>query len=523
MPLHGASADTVPADFVYRQGTSLMLNGAPYKYVGFNAFGMSGCEGTAWSRADLDAYFSQLPPNSMTRTWAFQGINGDDLSPLDDIVASAAAHSQKVIFSLSDNNSYCNELDGAGKANTEGSGKTLAWYQSGYKTKYIPWVQTVVARYKDSPAIGMWEIQNETGFVVKSGTLDQNTLKSFMDTAAATIKGIDANHLVESGTLSEDPEVTGEGINSLAYYTYVHSGPNIDVASFHEYEDPDVTVSGHFPALLNAAYSLNKPIIVGESGIDDCSVSDAARAGLFQQKFDGYLNGGAAGVSIWNRSLSFYGDCPGSYIVGPTDPTVTTVQNYAIPASAMTNPTAPAGSITAPAANATVSGTVAVTASASDARGVSKVQFQLDGKNLGTADTTSPYSTNWTTTSTTSGAHTLTAVVTNNTGLTATTAPVAVTVAASTVDKQAPTKPTGLQSYSTSRTSASFKWNASTDNVGVKGYRIYRDGVKIADQTGLTYTDTGRKANTEYLYGVEAYDAAGNVSARATVYITTNR
>ena len=60
-------AATPPAGYVYRSGKSLMLNGSTYKFVGYNAYGMTGCEtGTPWSQAQIDAYFSSLPPASMT-------------------------------------------------------------------------------------------------------------------------------------------------------------------------------------------------------------------------------------------------------------------------------------------------------------------------------------------------------------------------------------------------------------------------------------------------------------------------
>src|SRR5204863_7801866 len=60
--------------------------------------------------------------------------------------------------------------------------------------------------------------------------------------------------------------------------------------------------------------------------------------------------------------------------------------------------TAPSVSVTAPAAGATISGSVTVSASATDDVGVVGVQFKLDGANLGAEDSTSPYSTAWDTT-----------------------------------------------------------------------------------------------------------------------------
>ena len=66
--------------------------------------------------------------------------------------------------------------------------------------------------------------------------------------------------------------------------------------------------------------------------------------------------------------------------------------------------------MTAPAAGATVRGTVAVTATATDDVGVAGVQFRLDGADLGAEDTSAPYSVNWDTTAAAAGAHTLSAI-----------------------------------------------------------------------------------------------------------------
>ena len=89
---------------------------------------------------------------------------------------------------------------------------------------------------------------------------------------------------------------------------------------------------------------------------------------------------------------------------------------------------APTVSITAPAANATLTNTVTVTASASDNVGVASVQFVLDGNNLGSALTTSPYSISWNTRTVANGAHTLTAIARDAAGNSATSAGVPVNI-----------------------------------------------------------------------------------------------
>lgn len=55
-------------------------------------------------------------------------------------------------------------------------------------------------------------------------------------------------------------------------------------------------------------------------------------------------------------------------------------------------------------------------------------------------------------------------------------------------DTEPPTAPTSLHISGTSPNSVSLAWNASTDNVGVEGYRLYRNGISSGSTPGLTYT-----------------------------------
>jgi chitodextrinase len=86
-------------------------------------------------------------------------------------------------------------------------------------------------------------------------------------------------------------------------------------------------------------------------------------------------------------------------------------------------------------------------------------------------------------------------------------------------DGQAPTTPSNLVG-SAGATSASLSWSASTDNVGVAGYRVSRNGTQVTSVTGTSWSDTGLTPGLSYTYGVVAVDAAGNVSAAATTTVT---
>lgn len=83
-------------------------------------------------------------------------------------------------------------------------------------------------------------------------------------------------------------------------------------------------------------------------------------------------------------------------------------------------------------------------------------------------------------------------------------------------DIQAPTTPTGLVAMAASTTQINLSWNASTDNKGVAGYKIYRDGVPISSQSGTSYSDTGMTEGVIYTYNIAAYDVAGNISAQSS-------
>jgi chitodextrinase len=88
-------------------------------------------------------------------------------------------------------------------------------------------------------------------------------------------------------------------------------------------------------------------------------------------------------------------------------------------------------------------------------------------------------------------------------------------------DTQAPSVPTGLAATGVSTTEVSLSWNASTDNVGVAGYRVYRDGGLVKTTATTSATDTGLTALTSYSYTVAAFDYAGNPSAQSAPLVVT--
>jgi chitodextrinase len=91
---------------------------------------------------------------------------------------------------------------------------------------------------------------------------------------------------------------------------------------------------------------------------------------------------------------------------------------------------------------------------------------------------------------------------------------------ATATDTTPPTVPANLAAIP-GDTQITLSWSASTDNVGVTGYRVYRDGVQTAQTTSTSYTDTGLTDGTTYTYTVDAFDAAGNYSAQSSAVSAT--
>ncbi len=79
-------------------------------------------------------------------------------------------------------------------------------------------------------------------------------------------------------------------------------------------------------------------------------------------------------------------------------------------------------------------------------------------------------------------------------------------------DAQAPTTPQNLNVLSKTINSITILWDPSTDNIGVAGYKIFRDGQEIGTSTTNQYTDTGLKDGTTYIYTVKSFDYMGNIS-----------
>jgi hypothetical protein len=166
----------------------------------------------------------------------------------------------------------------------------------------------------------------------------------------------------------------------------------------------------------------------------------------------------------------------------------------------------------APADGASTSASVAWTTTG-DVTGTS---CQLDGDSRSCSSPTS-YS------GLSTGRHTFTVTVTNADGSDSDSTSWTIGSGSGSGDTKAPTAPTNLHG-TTAITSATLSWTASTDNVGVTGYRVYVDGSLATSVTDTTVTIAGLQARSRHTFKVKAFDAAGNVSkVAASIQLRTHR
>ncbi|MDF5752429.1 carbohydrate-binding protein [Spongiactinospora sp. TRM90649] len=84
-----------------------------------------------------------------------------------------------------------------------------------------------------------------------------------------------------------------------------------------------------------------------------------------------------------------------------------------------------------------------------------------------------------------------------------------------------PSFPANLRVTGTTLSSVSLAWDASTDNVRLAGYEVYRNAALVTTVTGTGYTDSGLTPSTAYTYMLRARDSSGNRSAASWLTATT--
>ena len=358
----GGSVDPHADDFVTRQGTSLMVAGEPFSFVGFNLYDAAAtptykcAPWPRWTDGQLDhalAYMHSHAGAKVLRFWAYQTYTagGTDWSGVDRVIRLARKNGMRVLPVLEDGPGNCTTgPNGQSKESLDGD----TWYSQGYRKpygtaalSYQDYVAAIVRHYRNDPTILGWSMMNEAETKARASD-GSSALVAFAQDISGLIKSIDPHHLVTVGTQSNGAP-GGSGQDFAAIYAL----PDVDFAEVHDWafygSDTDPlpgSVNGQLPAANSSSCSgrdgtkiacsfaiatqqLHKPIVVGEAGIAVQGGDLATRATLLGAKIQAaFGKGGASGYLVWQFNKVLDG---GGYDVLQTtnDPLVALMKSVA--------------------------------------------------------------------------------------------------------------------------------------------------------------------------------------------------
>src|SRR5438552_3072215 len=276
-----------------------------------------------------------------------------------------------------------------------------------------------------------------------------------------------------------------------------------------------VTVSSLTSTTATITWTTNEPADAqAEYGLTTAYGSSTPRDATLVTTHAASLSGLTAGTLYHYRVMSR--DAAGN-LAATSDLTVTTPSTGDV--------TPPLVGLTTPASGATVSGTVPISANASDNTGVVGVQVMLDGVPLAAEVTAVPYAVSWNTTTATSGSHTLTAVARDGAGNRTTSAAVSVTVSNAAPDTTPPVISSVTAGPITS-SGATRIWPTAeaADSVVEYGRTVSYGSATPLDANRVTMhtvTLNGLAAGALHHYRVKSSDAAGNQTQSADFTFTT--
>jgi hypothetical protein len=232
------------------------------------------------------------------------------------------------------------------------------------------------------------------------------------------------------------------------------------------------------------------------------------------------------GNSIWGEYFTGLIDEVRIYNRALTAAEIQTDMNTPIGAAPPVDTTAPTVSMTAPSAG-TVSGTVTLSATASDNVSVAGVQFLVNSASTGAEDTSSPYSVSWDTTTIANGTYTLAARARDAAGNQTTSATVTVTVNNTPLPPDTTPPTVSMTAPAAGTVSGTVTLSAAaSDNVSVAGVQFLVNSASTgAEDTSSPYSvswDTTTVANGTYTLAARARDAAGNLATSTAITVTVS-
>ncbi|MCM3628297.1 DUF5060 domain-containing protein [Paenibacillus glycanilyticus] len=488
-----------------------------------------------WLTAWWANYSPEYGPVTTTQngiTMTYDGIgkyNLDNMTRMDTLIETAKDNDLYIMLTLNSFGDFW--YDWAYHAYNRDNGGTSQWKENQTDFWYNPeaidyqkkLLRYVFARWGYSTSLGMLEYWNESDNRV-------DTTAEIRDSWHATL-----DEYWKSWDFYKHPTTT-----SFAWKDHVEQHAtqdswdgleSLDAVNMHLYAaDSDIT--GLWEASLNALRTFgNRPVFIGEAGKtgNDISTDDSLLNYVHDGVWGPVFRSGAAGANVWWIFENGF-NMPPAYkeqyanlarFIQPEEENLVNMgfkdygtQSNGTKVGAFQDQTGAIGWINDPAYTYDAENGRAVSGMLFSVTGLQAGKYQVSFYNTYTGTTIS-------TTSITSGSQGLTMAIPS---FSRDIAFKAVLTEKSKKDKTDPSAPSQLASTVITEHTIKLTWNASSDNVAVTGYDIYRNGKRISVVSGLanSYRDVALQPGTPYQYMIKAHDAGGNESGGSTIVAATN-
>ena len=305
-PSSDASTPAASGSFSTTDGLQFVIDGKKGYFAGTNSYWI----GFLTNNDDIDLVMQHLKESglSVLRVWGFNDVTttptdgtvwfqsfagseptintgADGLQRLDYVVRSAEAHGIKLII-----NFVNNWTDYGGMAayfTWAGISDNTQWYNNTKaQGQYRKYIDAVVSRYSDSPAVFAWELANEP----RCKGCDTSIITDWITETSAYIKSLDANHMVTHGEEGFGLETGSDGSYPYGYsegtdFAANCAVPDIDFCVYHLYPESwsvspgkewgNAWITNHGKACAE----IGKPCVLEEFGFsNNCEVESAWEA-----------------------------------------------------------------------------------------------------------------------------------------------------------------------------------------------------------------------------------------------------
>jgi hypothetical protein len=376
---HARAADIT--SFATRCGIHFCVDGKTFYVAGADSYDMFSYGGTGDTETQyidkprIDAHLAEMQSNGVTvvRTWMFghqdanshgfepskNVFNDQEFAEFDYILQSAKVHNIRVIPVLENFWGDFGGIDAVlgweGLSQDEGFPQRAAFFNpsvcggcladyEGYLNHVLNWVNHYSGvTYRKDPTIFSWELMNEPRYQGQGEDTSGTTMRQWVDTTASYLKGIDPQHMVDTGQEGQSATTYGYGSDTGAPFVYVQQSPYIDFTSAHLYpnESWDNYTVARTETLIgqwvhDAHDVVGKPLFIGE-----WNTINVDRNSWWQQIYPYYTSSDVDGSAFWNYMDHDTGLGDANYDVYAGMPCLSAFNTYAQQMAAKSGATPP--------------------------------------------------------------------------------------------------------------------------------------------------------------------------------------